>query len=124
MAMDCNREPPPKWLVDMDPHVNDVQQRAPKLSSDPYAYDFTHKPGLLGPFFGPAVRSDARNPAAGPPASLAGAVELATAHSLGEGRTGVLGARKKERKVGSPLGFSLKNSFFRKTGSCKKRETH
>ena len=24
MAMNFKREPPPKWLVDMDPHQNDV----------------------------------------------------------------------------------------------------
>ena len=31
MAMKLNREPPPKWLVDMDPHLNDVHQGVPKL---------------------------------------------------------------------------------------------
>ena len=28
------REPPPKWLVDMDPHRNNVHQRVPKENSD------------------------------------------------------------------------------------------
>ena len=30
VAMNLNGEPPPKWLVDMDPHLHDVRQRVPK----------------------------------------------------------------------------------------------
>ena len=33
MAINFHREPPPKWLVDMDPHLNDIHQRVPKIKT-------------------------------------------------------------------------------------------